>query len=37
MHERVTVRGIKILLKQAAACGSTRAFIFTGLDSGMFY
>jgi sterol-4alpha-carboxylate 3-dehydrogenase (decarboxylating) len=37
MHERVTVRGTKILLKQAAACGSTRAFIFTGSDSGMFH
>ncbi|PVI07891.1 NAD(P)-binding protein [Periconia macrospinosa] len=36
MQERVNVQGTKILLKHAAACASTRAFIFTGSDSGMF-
>lgn len=36
MQERVNVQGTKNLLKYAAACASTRAFIFTGSDSGMF-
>lgn len=36
MQERVNVQGTKIILKHAAACASTRAFIFTGSDSGMF-
>ena len=36
MQERVNVQGTKILLKHAAACANTRAFIFTGSDSGMF-
>ncbi|KAJ4296564.1 erg26, C-3 sterol dehydrogenase [Kalmusia sp. IMI 367209] len=37
MQERVNVQGTKILLKHAAACTSTRAFIFTGSDSGIPY
>ncbi|KAF1936823.1 NAD(P)-binding protein [Clathrospora elynae] len=36
MQERVNVQGTKILLKHAATCASTRAFVFTGSDSGMF-
>jgi sterol-4alpha-carboxylate 3-dehydrogenase (decarboxylating) len=35
-QDSVNVQGTKILLKHAAACTSTRAFIFTGSDSGMF-
>jgi sterol-4alpha-carboxylate 3-dehydrogenase (decarboxylating) len=36
MQERVNVQGTRILLKHATACARTRAFIFTGSDSGMF-
>lgn len=35
VQERVNVQGTKLLLKHATACPSTRAFIFTGSDSGM--
>jgi sterol-4alpha-carboxylate 3-dehydrogenase (decarboxylating) len=36
MLERVNVQGTKNLLKHAVACANTRAFIFTGSDSGIF-